>query len=440
MHASMLLEILIILLLLALNGVFAMAEIAVVSARNARLQQHAEEGDAGAQAALELKANPNNFLSSVQIGITLIGILAGAFGGATLADELARVLVFLPIPQAWTETLSVGLVVVVITYLSLVIGELAPKRLALNDPERIAALVSRPMRLLAQITRPVVFILARSTDLVVRLLGSQASGEQPVTKEEIQIMIEQGTQVGVFEPIEEQIVDKIFQLDELPISVLTTPRPDVLWLDINDSPAIIQEKVLACPHTRIPVARDSLDDVLGLVHVNDLLTQCLNGDPIDLGAAMHSPLYLPGTTPVYIALERFKEHRSQVALVIDEYGGLKGLVTGDDILEAIVGEIQEFDEVAEPQIVHRPDGSWLVDGLYAFDELQERFDIADVPQIEERYYRTLGGFVMACLGRVPTAGDHFTWDNLRFEIVDMDGRRVDKVLLTPLDEPDEHTT
>ncbi|MBN2499747.1 MAG: HlyC/CorC family transporter [Anaerolineales bacterium] len=436
----MLLEILIILLLLALNGVFAMAEIAVISARSARLQQHAEEDDAGAQAALELKANPNNFLSSVQIGITLIGILAGAFGGATLADELAGVLAFLPIPESWTQTMSVGLVVVAITYLSLVIGELAPKRLALNDPERIAALVSRPMRLLAQLTRPVVFILARSTDLVVCLLGSRASGEQPVTKEEIQIMIEQGTQVGVFEPIEEQIVDKIFQLDELPISVLTTPRPDVLWLDITDPPAIVREKVMACPHTRIPVARDSLDDVLGLVHVNDLLTQCLNDEPIDLGAAMHPPLYLPGTTPVYIALERFKEHRSQVALVIDEYGGLKGLVTGDDILEAIVGEIQEFDEAAEPQIVRRPDGSWLVDGLYAFDELQERFDIADVPEIEERYYRTLGGFVMACLGRVPTAGDHFTWGDLRFEIVDMDGRRVDKILLTTLDEPDEHTT
>jgi putative hemolysin len=437
MHASILLEILIILLLLALNGLFAMAEIAVVSARNARLQQHAEEGDAGAQAALELKANPNNFLSSVQIGITLIGILAGAFGGATLADELAGLLAFLPLPPAWIETLSVGLVVVGITYLSLVIGELAPKRLALNDPERIAALVARPMRLLARLTRPLVVILARSTDFVVRLLGSQSSGDQPVTKEEIQIMIEQGTEIGVFEPIEEQIVDKIFELDELPISVLTTPRPDVLWLDVTDPPAVIREKVLACAHTRIPVARESLDDVLGLVHVNDLLTQCLNEEPIDLQAAMHPPLYLPGTTPVYKALERFKEHRSQVALVIDEYGGLKGLVTGDDILEALVGEIQELDEAAEPQIVRRSDGSWLVDGLYAFDELQERFDIEDMPEIEERYYRTVGGFVMAYLGRVPTAGDYFARGDLRFEIVDMDGRRVDKILLTVQEESED---
>ncbi|MBI9043813.1 MAG: HlyC/CorC family transporter [Anaerolineaceae bacterium] len=434
MSTSIIYEVIIILGLLILNGLFAMSEIAVISSREARIESMRQAGDKRAAVVMALKKDPNRFLSTVQIGITLIGILAGAFGGATLADELARILGFLNLSHSLIETLSVAIVVMGITYFSLVIGELAPKRLALTNPERLALIVARPMRLLSRITSPLVVILSASSDLVVRMFGKQDENGHSITKDEVRIMIEQGTELGVFDQSEEKMVEQVFRLDDLQINNLITPRTDITFLEKDDSPEVIRQKVLNSPHTRMPVAQENLDNILGVVNVNSILSQCLEDDQVNYKEIMSPPIYVPESSTVFQVLDLFKENHSQIAFVIDEFGGLEGLVTGDDILEALVGEIQETDENAEPQVVKRTDGSWLIDGLYQFVDMKERFGIQQAPDVEGRYYQTLGGFVISFLGKIPSAGDHFEWSNYLFEVMDMDGRRVDKILLKSLDQ------
>ncbi|HEY9602771.1 MAG TPA: hemolysin family protein [Allocoleopsis sp.] len=425
-------EILFVLLLTIANGVFSMSETAVVSARKARLQQLANEGDAKAGVALELANSPNRFLSAIQIGITLVGILTGAFGGATIADKFANLLTPIPLLAPYSKTIALGFVVLCITYLSLVIGELVPKRLALNSPERIASAVAPPMQLLSKLTSPVVHLLTLSTDAVVRLLGVRASTDPPITEEEIEVLIAQGTQAGIFKAAEREMVERVFDLEEQRISALMRPRRQIIWLDLDDSPEVNRERINQSIHSRFPVCQGSLDNVLGVVQIKDLFTFTSADRPIDLTASLRQPIVVPESANALKVLELFKQSKLHMALVVDEYDIVQGLVTLNDILEAIVGDIPEPGEHTEPQVVRREDGSWLLDGMLAVSEFKELFEIDDLPGEDRGSYHTLGGFVISRLGRIPTSADRFEWGNLRFEVMDMDGNRVDKVLVMPI--------
>ncbi len=423
-------EILILVLLIAANGVFAMSEMAIVSARKARLQQAADEGDGGARAALALAEAPNIFLSTVQIGITLIGILAGAFGGATLANRIAAAAGRIGWLAPYANEIGIGAMVLLITYLSLVMGELAPKRLALSRAETIAARVARPMYVLSQLTAPAVRVLSASTDLLLRAIGARPSSEPPVTEEEIKIMIAQGTAVGVFEEAEKDLVTGVFRLAERRVSTLMTPRPEIVWFDIDEPPQEIWRRMAASGHSAFPIYEGAMDNVVGIVNAKDLWARAVAGQPIDLRQALIPPLFVPESMAALRVLELLRETRRHLALVIDEFGSIQGLVTLFDILEAIVGEIPSAAPWDEPEIVQREDGSWLLDGALPVDEMRELFDLDRLPEQERGAYETVGGFVMMMLGRIPTAGDRFEWGGLCFEVVDMDRLRVDKVLVT----------
>ncbi len=416
-------ELLILFLLTVVNGILAMSELAVVSARKLRLEQMAQAGDTGARAALELANHPNRFLSTVQIGITLVGIFAGAFGGATIAESLEERLDTVPSLAPYSEGISVGVVVLLTTYLSLVIGELAPKRLALQNPERVAAMVAKPMTILSRASAPAVKILSVSTDVLLRLLNVPPSSEPPVTEAEIRALIEQGAEVGIFETAEQDMVAGVFSLGDQRVSAIMTPRTEITWLDLNDSDEENRRKISECSHSRFPVCRGGLDNIVGIVRAKEVLNRCLEGQPFDLTALAYEPLFVPESRPVSKVLELFKQTKRHMVVVIGEHGGVEGLVTMQDILEEIVGDIEQ------PQAVQREDGSWLLDGLLPVNELKEILQIKALPGEEEDHYETLGGFVMAYLGRIPSPADHFEWNGIYFEIVDMDGRRVDKVLV-----------
>ena len=425
-------EILILLVLIFANGVLALAEIAVVSARKPRLQQRINEGDEHAQVALELANNPTNFLSTVQVGITLVGVLSGAFGSATIAARLVMLLERVPFLEPYSHAIAVGFVVVVVSYLTLILGELVPKRLALEDPEGRAAALAIPMKWLARLAAPVVYFLSASTNLVVRALGARPSGEPLVTEEEIRLMIELGTRAGIFEAEEQELVEGVFQLADRRLESIMTPRSEIIWLDLEEVFEASRQKIIHSRHTRFPVARGSLDRVVGIVHAKDLLADSLDNKPLDLQNVMVSPLFVPENTPALNLLERFRESQKQIALVIDEFGGVQGLVTSFDILEGIAGDIPLIGESLEPEIVQRADGSWLLDGRLPIEEFKESFDIPKLPEEGLARYQTVGGFVMAFLGRIPASGDQFELAGLSIEVVDMDGFRVDKVLVEPL--------
>ena len=429
--SSITLEILIILVLIIVNGVFSMSEMAIISARKVRLQHQANQGDAKARAALELAEAPNRFLSTVQVGISLIGILTGAFGGATLADKLASYLILIPGLAPYSQAIAFAIVVLTIAYLSLIIGELVPKRLALNNPERIAANVAIPMRMVETIASPVVHLLSASTDLVLRVLGIGPSTEPQVTEEEIKVLIEQGTEAGTFEEAEQDMVERVFRLGDRPVNALMTPRPDIVWLDLEDSAEENRQKMMESAHSRFPVCQGGLDDVLGVLHVTDLLSRSLSGQPLDLAISLRQPVFVPESTRGLKVLELFKQTGIHMALVIDEYGVVQGLVTLNDILVEIVGDVSSADELGNPQAVQREDGSWLLDGMLPVDEFFELFEIEELRGEHRGSYQTLGGFVMTHLGRIPAAADHFEWEGMRLEVMDMDGNRVDKVLVMP---------
>ena len=425
-------EIIIIILLIIVNGVFAMSETAFVSARRVRLQQRANEGDAKARAALELVNSPNRLLSTVQLGITLIGILAGAFGGATVAEVVAVYIRAIPWLAPYSNAIALTAVVVCITYLSLVIGELVPKRIALNNPERIAVAMVTPMHVLSTIASPFIHLLSLSTEGILRLIGLRPSGEPPITEEEINVLIEEGTQIGTFEAAEQDMIERIFRLGDRRVRALMTHRPDVVWLDPDDTPQHIRQVIRESNYSRFPVCHESLDNVLGMVHVKDLLLQCMADQPFDLQAVLQEPLYVIESTSTLKVLELFKRTGTQAALVIQEYGDIQGLITLNDILEAIVGDISSRDDLDGPQAVQREDGSWLFDGMLPIDEFKDILHIRALPEEGRGNYETLGGFMLMQLGRVPNTADHFEWDRFRFEVVDMDGRRIDKVLVQPI--------
>ncbi|BDI19631.1 hypothetical protein ANSO36C_54330 [Nostoc cf. commune SO-36] len=429
--SSITFEILIILVLIIANGVFSMSEMAIVSARKVRLQQLANQGDVKAKAALKLAESPNHFLSTVQVGISLIGILTGAFGGATIANRLAVYVKLVPLLAPYSEPISFGIVVLIITYLSLIVGELVPKRLALNNPERIASTVAIPMRALSAIASPMVYLLSASTDLILRLLGITASTEPQVTEEEIKILIEQGTEAGTFEEAEQDMVERVFRLGDRPVSYLMTPRPDIVWLDLDDSAEENRQKMVDSAYSRYPVCQGGLDNVLGVIPVTDLLARSFRGEPLDLTIGLRQPVFVPESTRGLKVLELFKQTITHMALVVDEYGVIQGLVTLNDIMSEIVGDVPSTDGQDQPQAVQREDGSWLLDGMLPVEEFLELFGMEDWESEERGSYQTLGGFVITHLGRIPAAADHFEWQSMRIEVMDMDGNRVDKVLVIP---------
>ena len=424
------LEVLIVLLLIVANGLFALSEAAVVASRKARLQQRAQDGDSNAQIALALAEDPSRFLSTVQIGITLIGIFAGAFGGATLAAGVARYIDPLPVIGVYADTVSLSLVVLLITYLSLIVGELAPKRIALQNPEQIAMRVAKPMQRLSVLTGPIVSLLGWSTDWLLRLMGIEASKEPAVTEEEIKVMIEQGAESGVFAAAEQDMVERIFRFGDRMVSSLMTRRHDIVWLDLEDplekNLSIIGSRV----YSRLPVCRGNLDEVVGVVRAKDLLNQHIQGNPIDLAGALQPPVFVPATLPAIKLLERLRQERTHIVLVIDEHGGIEGLVTLNDILGAIVGDLPAVDESDEPYAVQRDDGSWFLDGMLPIDDFKVLLDLDKLPDEESGNFETLSGFVMMQMGRLPTVGEYFDAINLRFEVADMDGYRIDKVLVS----------
>jgi magnesium and cobalt exporter, CNNM family len=438
-YFSHMVPILVLLVLILVNGVFVMAEMAVVSSRKPRLQQFANEGSTGAQTALDLAGNPDRFLATTQIGITLIAILTGAYGERTLTDRLSKSLEQFPRLDGYSGTFAFLIVVIAITYLSLVIGELLPKRLALHNPERIASAMSSSMNFLSRLCAPAVLLISGSTRLVIGALGLHPSAEPPVTEEEIKVMMEQGTEAGVFEEAEHDIVKSIFKLGDRGVSALMKPRREVVWLDVDDPFSENQKKLASSLYSRFPVAQGSLDNVLGIVQTKDLLTRCLAGSKMDLKDNLRPPLFVPEGLPALRLLEMFKKSRTHMALVVDEYGGVEGLVTLNDILEDLVGDVASVDMPEERQVVVRPDGSMLIDGKLQIDDLKELLKISKLPDEESGSYQTLGGLVMLQVGRVPVTGDTFEVEGHRFEVVDMDGKRVDKVLVSTVNVPNAET-
>lgn len=430
--SSVLLEIFFIFLLVLANGLFAMSEVAIISARKIRLQQWVNQGNPKARIALKLANAPNQFLSTVQIGISLIGILAGAFGGARIASKLTPLLRQIPGLAASSSVISLGIVVVAITYLSLVIGELVPKRIGLSSPERISTAIARPMQKLSGITAPLVHLLSVSTDIVLWLLGIHADTQPQATEEDIKILLEQGTEAGTLEAAETDIVQRVFRLGDRRVDSLMTPRLEITWLDLEDTPEKNRQTMLNSVHSRFPVCQQGLDNVVGIAHVKDLLRTSLQDQDFDLMDALHRPLFVPETLRTLKVLELFKRSdTSNTALVVDEYGVIQGLVTATDILEAMVGDLPSTEELIDPLIVQREDGSWLLDGMLPVEELYDLLAIQESSHVQNTSYQTLGGFMIHHLGRIPDTADHFNWKGLRFEVVDMDGNRVDKVLVAP---------
>jgi putative hemolysin len=429
---SLFLEIVIIFLLILINGFFAMSEIALISSRKVRLEQRAEEGDRGAAAALELTQSANRLLSSVQIGITLVSMFTGVLGGATLAAQLTKLLVKIPWLVPYASGVSLVLVVLLTTYFSLVLGELIPKRLGLNNPEKIASRVAGFMTFISKISAPIIHLLTASTDLGLRILGVSPNSEPPITEEEIKGLVEAGTQVGVFEETEQDMIEGVFRLNDRLINAIMIPRTEIEWLDLEDTSQVLLDEVMHSSHSRFPVANGSLDEVVGILNAKDLLEQHLTNQPFDVLALVQKPLFVPENTPASRVLELVRQSGLHEALVIDEYGGLLGLVTLFDVLEAIVGELPAHDEPSEPEVVLREDGSYLLDGLLPIDELKDLFDLDELPEEEKIGYQTLGGFMMNQLGHIPSSGQKFQFQNFSFEVVDMDSRRVDKVLVTAL--------
>lgn len=419
-------EVVLIGALIVLNGILAMSEAALVASRKTKLQQFANEGDSASKTALKLMADPNVFLSTIQIGITLIGVLSGAVGGATISERLALEFNKFPALQPYSEAVALGIVVMVITVLSLWLGELVPKRMALHSPERIARFVAGPMTFISKAFSPLVKILSRSTNFVLNLFGVKASNEPPITEEEFQVLLDQGTQAGVFEEAEQDMVEGVFSLGDQRVYSIMTPRTEIVWLDIDETIEEIRVKIAENDYSRFPVRQDTLDVILGIVKARDLLVPSLKGETIKLKDLLKPAYFIPETMLASKALEIFKESHTDILLVIDEFGGLQGLLTINDIVEEIVGEMG----LGEPQATQRQDGSWLLDGMLEVDEFKEIFNLNTLPHEDE--YETLSGFVMMSLGRVPQTADHFEWKGFRFEVIDMDGRRVDKILVTTL--------
>lgn len=430
--SSILVELAIIVALTLANGFFAASEIAIVSSRKSRLEQQAQAGSQGAAAAIELAEQPNRFLSTVQVGITVISTLAAAFGGARLADEVAPLLGTVPALAPYAASIALGLVVLLISYLSLILGELVPKRLALQSAERVSAVVAPAMRALARFARPIVWFLTTSTELVLRLLGRNDVAEEPVTEDDIIALVREGAQEGTVEESESLLIANVFALTDRTVRSVMTPRTEATAIAVDTPLPEVLRVVTEAGYTRIPVYEGSLDHVIGILFVKDLLPMWGRTERLDLRALLRPPLYVLESQRAVVAFQHLKQQRAGMGIVVDEYGQVAGLVTLEDILEQVVGDIaDEYDEDGE-SIVRREDGSYLVDGLLSFADLQARLRLPSVTELEQgQDFETVAGFVLALLGHIPRAGDKIAWQGYLFEVVDMDGRRIDKILLRP---------
>lgn len=416
--------------LILFNGMFAMTEMALVSSRKTRLRALAEKGDAAALCALNLAESPNRFLSTVQIGITLIGILAGAFGGASLADDIGVIFERLPFIGSYGEEIAFTLVVVSITFFSLVVGELVPKRLALRDPESISRLMARPMQALSRIASPAVHILSISTETILRVLGVREQKAASVTEEEVAGMVQEGLEAGVLHQTESEMVHSVLALDRLNVADIMTPRPRIVWLSADESHDEVWHKIVVSHHSHFPVFDGSPDHILGFLSVKSVYANLAAGVPTHLRSLVTPALIVPETQSAIRLLETFKRDRKHIALVTDEYGVVNGLVTLNDILEAIVGEMPDASQRETRAFTERTDGSFLIDALVGIEEVEERFDGFQLSKEEERRYSTLGGFVCERLGHIPREGESFEYQGFRFEVIDMDRQRVDKILMS----------
>lgn len=429
-------DLVIIVGLILLNGVFAMSELALVSARRLRLERLAENGSRGARAALQLSDSPSHFLSTVQVGITVIGIFNGAIGEASLVARLSPQLSNLPWIGAYSREVSLAVVVLGITFASIIFGELVPKRIALLYPENVAALVAGPMQWLSRIMSPFVRVLSVTSDFIMRLLNLHGTRDQQVTEEEITGMLREGTQAGLFEKTEHDMVTRALRLDDLRLGALMTPRADVDFIDLEQPMDEMLGRIAESPFNRFPVCRGGMDNLLGIVHAGDLFEQAIRNNQlagIDIAAVTKPPLYVPESLSGMDLLETLKKHRAEIALVVDEYGEIEGMVTLSDVMSALVGDVSVVDEEQEADAVRREDGSWLIDGGVSLDRFRDLLQTeVRFPEESSGSYHTLAGFVLTQLRRIPNVSEHFEWEGFRFEVVDMDRNRIDRLLVTPI--------
>ncbi|WP_072037579.1 hemolysin family protein [Flavihumibacter sp. ZG627] len=418
-------EILIILGLILINGLFSMAEIALVSSRKARLESQANRGDARAKEALELSNHPDTFLSTVQIGITLIGILTGIFSGDTVTSDVAAFFQSIPLLAPYSNGIATTVVVIILTYFSMVLGELLPKRIGLSNPEKIAKLVARPMHIISRITHPFIWLLSKSTHLLSKLFNVQRNDTQ-VTEEEIKAIISEGTEQGTIDEAEQEIIERVFHLGDRNISSLMTHRSDIVWFDLNDNEVSIKEKILKEPHSIYPICEGDIDNIKGVVSIKDLY---ITNDLTLFKHIMKPAMFVPENNTAYRVLERFKESQLHSCFIVDEYGSVQGMITLNDILEAIVGDLPQPD-IEDYEIIKRDDGSYLVDAQIPFYDFLSRFEMTDWMNEGEHEFNTLAGFILHKLERIPQTGDSMEWKGFRFEIIDMDALRIDKILVT----------
>jgi putative hemolysin len=421
------LELLIILVLVIINGILSMSELSIISARKARLRAMADGGDKKAAIALQLSESPERMMSTVQIGITMMGILSGAFGGATLSALISDSLIHTGLTEEAADVIGFAIVVLAITYLSLVLGELVPKRIALFDPESAARRLAGPIKFLSRITSPVVTLLSASTLFVVRLLGIKENTASKVTDEEVEQLLSEGAAAGIFEEEERKMVGHIFRMSDQSVKDLMTPRRDIDWLDVSETREAILDKVRRSPHTFFPLGEGKIDLNVGVVRAKHILQQLLEGKDLDLKAIADAPALIPETASAFDAMEALRRSQTPIALVVDEYGGIDGIITQSDVLSAIIGGTAEV--LGHEPIVRRDDGSYLVDASLAFEKLAELLDVSSGD--EELPYRTIAGFVLNECGFLPKPGDSFLWHGSKIEVVDLDGNRIDKILVVP---------
>jgi putative hemolysin len=422
-------EIIILLVLFLANGVFAMSEIAIVASRKARLENLMKKGSQGSKTALELANSPGKFLSTVQVGITTISIIAGAFSGATLAEKLVVFLSSIQITAKYSNFLGYFIVIVLITFFSLIIGELVPKRIAINNPEKIATIISFPMKLLSIAAKPIVSFLTFITNIILKILGVKPSSEPSITEEEIKILIGEGKSAGIIEKTEQDILNSVFRFGDKKVESMMTPRTQITWLDIKAS---IDENIKVISENNFshyPVCDETIDNLIGIVRIKDIFKDQVNKRELNLKENLLQPLFVPETSRALKLLERFKETKYHIAIVIDEYGGIQGLVTLTDLVEEVLGEFPGSDQQEEPYAIKREDESWLIDGMIPIDEFKKIFEIETLPGEEEENFQTISGFIMLHLEKIPRTGEKFDNSGLSFEVIDMDGNRIDKILV-----------
>ena len=431
--AGEIIEIIIILVLIILTGYLSMAELAVVSIRKAKMQKYLEDGDERAQIVFDLLEDPNECLSTVQIGISLIGVLTGAFGGVTLAEPLSKLISFVP----YSQPVSVAIVVIVTTYLTLVVGEIVPKVIALNEPEKVSLKVAKSMVILSKISKPVSFVLAKSSSFLLWLMRIENRTDDTVTEEEIELMIKEGREDGTIEQEEEDIIKRVFKLDDQKVESIMTPRNEIIWIDLEDPREVNKVKITESKRSIFPIASGELDDFIGVVQAKDILSVMFTDEEFDIHKIVKEPLVVSENLETLELLKEFKENQGYVhmSLVVDEFGSVEGLITLNDLLEGIVGDIPGIDEDDDPIATQRDDGTWLIDGRFGIDRFKELFDLDEpFPDEEEDGFTTLAGFILSISGTVPDVNDKYQWERFCFEIVDLDGHLIDKILVTDFGE------